>query len=119
MDFYSTEKYTLPAGTQAHLHILDIHRDPDLWPRPDVFDPDRFLPEHSRKRHPFAYIPFSGGFRNCIGQKFAMFELKAVVGLLLRNFVLEAIDTTEHMRPIIDLVLRTKDQLRVKFIPIT
>ncbi|XP_054742684.1 probable cytochrome P450 4ac1 [Anastrepha obliqua] len=57
----------LPARAEVNIHIFDIMRDERHFPDPLRFDPDRFLPENSIDRHPFAFVPFSGGSRNCIG----------------------------------------------------
>ncbi|XP_023165083.2 probable cytochrome P450 4p3 isoform X2 [Drosophila hydei] len=56
----------LPAGSQIIMHVFDLHRNPKYWDKPEEFDPDRFLPKNSINRHPYAYIPFSMGLRNCI-----------------------------------------------------
>jgi len=67
-NFYiSSESYLVPSGAIIQIQIYDIHRNPNFWPNPDIFDPDRFLPENIQKRHPYSYLPFSGGPRNCIG----------------------------------------------------
>lgn len=62
------EKYTLPAGAGCVIAMFGMHRDKKIWgENANDFDPDRFLPENSANRHPYAYLPFSGGMRNCIG----------------------------------------------------
>lgn len=61
-------EYVVPAHTEIVLVLYHIHRNPDIFPEPEKFDPDRFLPEAVEKRHPFAYIPFSAGQRNCVGE---------------------------------------------------
>lgn len=76
----------IPKGVTLLLNQFLIHRDPTQWINPEVFDPDRFLPENSIGRKPFAFIPFSAGNRNCIGQRFALLEEKVIMTHILRHF---------------------------------
>ncbi|XP_071570996.1 cytochrome P450 4C1-like isoform X2 [Temnothorax nylanderi] len=112
------QSYLVPAGTFLHLNIYGVHRDPNFWSNPEVFDPDRFLPEKFRNRHPYSYLPFSAGPRNCIGQRFAMLEMKAMIAPLIHNFYLEPIDYLKNLQMQVDIVLRPVQPLRVKFIPV-
>ena len=63
----------LPKSCQIHIHTFDIMRDPKHFPNPSKFDPDRFLPENTTNRHPYAFVPFSAGPRNCIGENLFFF----------------------------------------------
>ncbi|XP_001601822.2 cytochrome P450 4C1 [Nasonia vitripennis] len=109
---------TVPADSHVMIHFWDTHRDVNFWPEPDKFDPDRFLPENAKNRHPYAYVPFSAGPRNCIGQKFAIMELKSLIARILYDFYLEPVDRTTDMRLIADIILRPLDPVHLKFIKI-
>ncbi|XP_063907299.1 cytochrome P450 4C1-like [Zophobas morio] len=116
-DIKTHSGHILKTGSLVQLHIYDVHYNPDIYPNPKTFDPDRFLPENSQNRHNFAYVPFSAGPRNCIGQKFAILEIKTVLCGILSAFILEPVDTPETVELITDVVLRSKDNIKVKFVP--
>ncbi|XP_068095134.1 cytochrome P450 4A12A-like isoform X2 [Hyperolius riggenbachi] len=77
---------SLPEGSQVIVSIYCINRSPSFWKDPQVFDPLRFSGENSSGRHPHAFLPFSAGARNCIGQNFAINEMKVGVALTLQRF---------------------------------
>ncbi|CAG7823193.1 unnamed protein product, partial [Allacma fusca] len=60
-DLVLDDEITLPAGSNACFLTMNIHRNEKIYPDPENFDPDRFLPEKVAARHPFAYVPFSAG----------------------------------------------------------
>jgi cytochrome P450 len=62
------------------------HRDPRFWPNPEGFDPERFEPELEKTRPKYAYFPFGGGPRLCIGNNFALMEAQLVLAIILQRF---------------------------------
>ncbi|NJQ03483.1 cytochrome P450 [Streptomyces zingiberis] len=81
---------TIPAGGEALVVPWAIHRHPDHWEDPERFDPDRFLPERERDRPRYAWLPFGGGPRACIGQHFSMLESVLALAAFLRAFTIES-----------------------------
>lgn len=81
--------YRVRAGTRIFLSPWATHRHPRYWDDPEVFDPDRFTPARSEGRPAFAYFPFGGGPRVCIGNAFAMMEAQLILTMISQRFRLE------------------------------
>jgi len=78
--------FDVPAGSVAAASFYALHRNPHVWDDPDRFDPARFEPAHVKERDPYAYLPFGGGSRSCIGNHFALLEATLALAVLLQDW---------------------------------
>ncbi|XP_013394382.1 cytochrome P450 3A4 [Lingula anatina] len=85
----------IPKGTAVTIPIYAIHRDPNIYPDPEKFDPERFTPDAKAKRSPYSYLPFGMGPRNCIGMRLALLEMKIILVKVLQNFTLKTCAETQ------------------------
>ncbi|MER8232407.1 cytochrome P450 [Streptomyces sp. NPDC094049] len=88
----SVDGVTIPAGADVIVAPWVTHRHPDYWEDPERFDPDRFTPEAEAARPRYAWFPFGGGPRACIGQHFSMLESGVALAMILQRYDFEAID---------------------------
>ncbi|XP_059614218.1 probable cytochrome P450 6a23 isoform X2 [Phlebotomus argentipes] len=79
------DKYTVKKGTNVYIHVYSIHRDPEYYPNPDKFDPERFTKEAIASRPQFTFLPFGDGPRICIGLRFAMMQMRVGLVALLQS----------------------------------
>ncbi|UJR12468.1 hypothetical protein I4U23_016644 [Adineta vaga] len=103
------DEHKVLKGSSAFIFIYYIHRDPKHFPDPDRFDPDRFLPENSNGRSPHAFVPFSAGSRNCIGQRFAMLEVKVILATILKRFKLKTSQSADDLHLAFEVLLRCEN----------
>lgn len=111
------EGHRFPKGMHIRISIQSIHCNPDVWSDPLIYDPTRFFPEQSKGRDPYAYLPFSAGSRNCIGQNFALNEEKTVVALIIRRFRLRP-HPTHKVEQVSKIVLRATNDIKVFVEPV-
>lgn len=83
--------YHLPANTQITISPYATHRDPAFWENPEAFEPERFTPERAAERPRFAYYPFAGGPRVCIGNNFALMEAQLILAMTFNRFRLSLV----------------------------
>ncbi|XP_075677551.1 cytochrome P450 4c3-like [Dermatophagoides pteronyssinus] len=109
----------IPKGTTVALILYMIQRDPKYFQQPERFIPDRFIEgsEHyCGHMNPFAFVPFSAGSRNCIGQKFALQEEKIMLATLLSKYLVESGDNLGNIPVNAALILRPKSSVNIRFI---
>lgn len=107
--------HTFPAGTTFTISPFLLHRDPAYFTDPDTFNPDRFIDFENKERIPYAYAPFSAGSRNCIGQKFALLELKIVLLKLIERFEIRSLKSMEEIVVQGEIVLNSPDGIYISF----
>ena len=99
-----TKDYEIPGtslmvskGTTIQLMSFSLHRDPEYYPDPEKFDPERFNDENSKARNPFTFLPFGEGPRNCIGMRFGLMQSKIAIAKLVTTF--EILPTEKTVNP--------------------
>jgi len=107
----------LRKGDFVNLITIAMHRNPDHWPDPDRFDPDRFLPEAVKARHRFAYLPFGGGATMCIGWKLALMEATVLLARLVQGFEVAAIPGAPPPYPTVRITMRPDNGMRLRLTP--
>jgi sterol 14alpha-demethylase len=101
----------VPEGDTVVVSPYVAHRIPELYPDPERFDPDRRFPESV-----FAYIPFGAGRRKCVGNAFAILQVKSIMTALLSRYDFELVDAPETYRDVMpSLILRTSEPCRLRY----
>jgi cytochrome P450 len=94
----------IPKGAQLLMSQWIVHRDPRFFPNPEGFDPDRWSPERSKGLPKYAYFPFGGGPRVCIGNHFAIMEATLMLAIILQRFRVELLPSQRlELRPSVTL----------------
>ncbi|NWU27803.1 CP3A9 protein, partial [Dyaphorophyia castanea] len=86
---------TIPKGVVVTIPPYVLHRDPEYWPNPDEFRPERFSKENKESIDQYTYLPFGAGPRNCIGMRFALLTLKVAITSLLQHFTFQTCKETQ------------------------
>ena len=109
--------YRIPARSSVALSQYVTHRHPEFWEQPDEFDPDRFSAERSAGRPKGAYFPFLAGPHQCIGNEFAMLEMRLILAMLVQRFDFELLPGSPIL-PVASLALNPSGPVRIKLRPL-
>lgn len=107
--------YTAPAGTQFFISPFVMHRRADFYPEPDAFRPERWTPEFEKSLPRFAYYPFGGGARVCIGNAFAMMEGQLILAALASRYAPELVSSAQP-EMLARITLSVKDGLKMRLV---
>lgn len=105
--------YRIEPGSIVGLCPYTLHRHPDHWENPEGFDPERFRPERAEKRARYAYLPFGGGPRTCVGNHFAMMEAQIILAMIVREHRIE-LDPSHRVELDPVITLRPKHGIKVR-----
>lgn len=106
--------HRIPKSSTVVLQLFFMHRDPLLYPDPIKFDPNRFMNEEPSSRSAFSYVPFSAGPRNCIGQKYALLEVKIFIALMVLQYKFKSLKTLDDIEYSFEIVTRAKQELEIE-----
>lgn len=87
--------HIIKAGTKVFIPVYAIHHDPEYYPEPETYDPERFSPSEKELRNPYTFLGFGEGPRNCIGLRFGILQAKIGLALLLQSFKINKCEKTE------------------------
>ena len=110
---FELEGYWIPAGANIVMSQWIMHRDPRFFSAPEAFDADRWSTRACQNLPRFAYFPFGGGPRQCIGASFATAEAVLILATIARRYQLVSVEKTPVL-PILSLTLRPKDPIRMR-----
>ena len=106
---------TFYKDTTIVINIFGLHRNEEYWENPLKFNPYRFMGDEFQQRNPYCYIPFSAGPRNCIGQKFALLEVKICLYYVLKTFNLTSIQAENEIELCTDMITLSRNGVLIKF----
>lgn len=98
--------YHISKGSRVVLSAYHIHRHPDFWDNPELFQPERFAPDTSKKRPINAFIPFGLGARKCLGNQFALVEIQLTIVRILQQYKLSFVSGYGVPKPVLGISLR-------------
>ncbi len=111
----SIDNYRVPKGMNIIMSLFTIHHDPLLWEDPETFNPERFSPEKIKSIHKYAFFPFGGGPRTCIGKPFALLEMKIILSKIYQNHIFE-LKNSEKVIPTPHFTLRPSQNIDLELI---
>ncbi|XP_075795521.1 thromboxane-A synthase isoform X5 [Pelodiscus sinensis] len=108
----------IPAGAIVEIAVGHLHYNPEFWPEPEKFIPERFTAEAKLQHNPFAYLPFGAGPRSCIGMRMALLEMKMTLLRILQKFKFETSTETQIPLQLTSLsTLGPKNGVYIKIVP--
>ncbi|XP_056193708.1 cytochrome P450 3A9-like [Falco biarmicus] len=110
----------IPKGTVVVIPPYTLHRNPEYWPNPEEFRPERFSKENKDTIDPYTYLPFGAGPRNCIGMRFGLLSLKVAITILLQHFTFQTCKETQiPLKLSSQGLLRPEKPIMLKLVPRT